>query len=57
MVGPTPLELHLGTVDLLADGDGSLVIYSTEVSPDDAKPVFDAAIASGVEGLKAYLEG
>lgn len=55
--GPMPLEFHLGTVDVLPDDDGSLVIYSTEVIPDDAKPVFDAAIASGVEGLKAHLEG
>lgn len=55
--GPMPLEFHLATVDVLPDGDSSLVIYSTEVIPDDAKPVVDAAIASGVEGLKAYLEG
>ncbi|MGQ0618260.1 MAG: SRPBCC family protein [Acidimicrobiia bacterium] len=54
--GPMPLEFHLGTVDVLPDGDGSLVIYSTEVSPDDAKAMIDPAIAGGVEGLRAHLE-
>lgn len=54
--GPMPLEFHLGTVDVLPDGDGALVIYSTEVKPDDAKAVFDPAVAGGVDGLKAYLE-
>ncbi|MGE3795769.1 MAG: SRPBCC family protein [Dehalococcoidia bacterium] len=55
--GPMPLQFHLGTVDVLPDGDGSLVVYSTEVVPDDAKPLFDPAIAGGVQGLKNYLEG
>lgn len=55
--GPMPLEFHLATVDVLPDGDGSLVIYSTEVVPDDAKPLFDSALASGVEGLRDFLAG
>lgn len=55
--GPMPVEFHLGTVDVLPDGDGSLVIYSTEILPDSAKPLLDPSIASGVQGLKAYLEG
>lgn len=55
--GPMPLELRLGTVDVLPDGDGSLVVYSTGVMPDDAEPLLDPAIASGVQGLKGYLEG
>jgi len=54
--GPMPLDFHLGTVDVLPDGDGSLVIYSTEVSPDEAKAIVDGVIAGGVEGLKAALE-
>jgi hypothetical protein len=55
--GPMPLEFHLGTVDVLPDGDGSLVVYSTDVLPDDVKPVFDPAISDAVEGLKRFLEG
>lgn len=54
--GPMPLEFHLGTVDVLPDGDGSLVVYSTEVKPDEAKAMIDPAIAGGVEGLRAHLE-
>lgn len=55
--GAMPVEFHLGTVDVLPDGEGSLVVYSTEIRPDDAKAVVDPAIAAGVQGLKAYLEG
>lgn len=54
--GPMPLDFHLGTVDVLPDGDGSLVIYSTEVSPDGAKAMIDPSIAGGLEGLKSHLE-
>ncbi len=54
--GPAPLEFHLATVDVLPDGDGALVVYSTEVVPDEAKALFDPAIAAGVAGLKAHLE-
>jgi carbon monoxide dehydrogenase subunit G len=54
--GPLPVSFHLATVDVLPDGDGSLVIYSTDVTPDDAKDLIDPAIAAGVAGLKAHLE-
>lgn len=55
--GPLPVSFHLATVDVLPDGDGSLVIYSTDVAPDEAKDLIDPAIAAGVRGLKAHLEG
>ena len=55
--GPMTLDFHLGTVDVLADGDGSLVIYSTDVGPDESKAVIDPAIAAGLDGLKRHLEG
>ena len=54
--GPMAVEYHLGTVDVLDDGDGSLVIYSTEVKPDDMKAMLDPAIGGAVQGLKAALE-
>lgn len=54
--GPLPVEFHLATVDVLPDGDGSLVVYSTDVLPDSAKDLIDPAIAAGVQGLKAHLE-
>lgn len=54
--GDMPLEFHLGTVDVLADGDASLVIYSTDLSPEEAKGPMDGAIAEAVAGLKHHLE-
>lgn len=54
--GPMPVEFHLGTVDVLPDGDGSLVIYSTEIVPDDAKALLDPVIGGGLQGLKSTLE-
>jgi hypothetical protein len=47
---------HLATVDVIEDGDDSLVIYSTDVSPDELAPVIDEALAGLVEALKEYLE-
>lgn len=51
-----PVEFHLATVDVLPDRDGSLVIYSTDVLPDEAKEPMDAALAQGLAGLKTHLE-
>ena len=51
-----PVENHLGTVDVLDDGDGALVVYSTEVSPDSLADLMRPAIEGGVQGLKAKLE-
>lgn len=53
---PFPVESHLGTIDVL-DVDGSaLVIYSTEIRPDELAAVMGPSIEAGVEGLKAYCE-
>ena len=54
--GPMVPEYHLGTIDVLPDGDGSLVIYATEVLPDAAKQMIDPTIAAGVAAIKAHLE-
>lgn len=51
-----PAEHHLGTVDVLEDGDGSLVVYSTEISPDSLADVMGPAVEGGLQGLKAHLE-
>lgn len=53
-----PVEHHLGTVDVLEDGAGaSLVVYSTEITPDSLAGVVGPSIEGGVQGLKAHLEG
>lgn len=51
-----PVESHLGTVDVLEDGDGTLVVYSTEVTPDSLAGLMGPAVEGGVQGLKALLE-
>lgn len=57
ITGGMPVEHHLGTVDVLEDGDGALVVYSTEVSPDSMGELMGPAVEGGVQGLKAHLEG
>lgn len=52
-----PVEFHLGTVDVLEDGDGSLVVYSTEIAPDSLADLMRPAIEGGLQGLKAHVEG
>lgn len=54
--GDMPVEHHLGTIDVLEDGDGSLVIYSTDVTPDEVAGQMNGALAQGLEGLKQHLE-
>lgn len=53
-----PVEHHLGTVDVLEDGaDASLVVYSTEITPDSLADLMSPAVEGGVQGLKTHLEG
>jgi len=54
--GAVPVESHLGTVDVIDDGGSSLVIYSTEVSPDEVADTLGPAIEDGLRGLKSYCE-
>lgn len=52
-----PVKHHLGTVDVLEDGaDRCLVLYSTEITPDDLADVMGPAVEAGVQGLKEHLE-
>ena len=55
--GPMPVESHLGTVDVIEDGDAAFVVYSTEVTPDTLAAVMGPSIEAGVAGLKAFCEG
>lgn len=54
--GPMVPEYHLGTIDVLADGDGALLIYGTEVLPDAAKAMIDPSIEGAVASIKAHIE-
>jgi uncharacterized protein YndB with AHSA1/START domain len=54
--GPVPLEHHLATVDVIDDGDGSLVVYSCDVRPDPLGPAMQQTLDAAVSGLKRHLE-
>lgn len=54
--GDMAVDTHLGTIDVLEDGGGSLVVYSTEVSPDEVADTMGPSLAEGLEGLKQHLE-
>jgi len=51
-----PVAFHLGTIDVLDHGDRSLVIYSTEIAPDEVAGTLGPAIDDGLRGLKMYCE-
>lgn len=51
-----PVQSHLGTVDVLDDPDGALVIYSTEIAPDELAEQVGPLIEDGLTGLKQHLE-
>jgi hypothetical protein len=51
-----PLDFHLATVDVLEDGVGALVIYSSDVEPDEVADAMGPLFESGLDGLKARLE-
>ncbi|MFD2474241.1 SRPBCC family protein [Amycolatopsis silviterrae] len=54
--GDLPITEHLGTVDVLEIDPGrSIVVYSTEISPDSLADAFDAAISEAVAGLPGHL--
>ena len=56
ITGPLPVKYHLGTMDVLEDGEpGCLIVYSTEISPDPMAFVLDGVISEGIENLTRML--
>jgi hypothetical protein len=53
---PMPLGYHLTTVDVFEDGDGTFLVFSCEVEPDDAKALMDPVYGGLVEALKVRAE-
>lgn len=56
VAGDVPLESHLGTVDVLEDGEGALAIYSVDITPDELAETFDPAVKDAIAGLKELAE-
>ena len=54
--GPMVPEYHLATVDVIETGDETLLIYSTEIKPDEAAPIFAGIVKGAAEGIKSYVE-
>jgi len=49
-------QSHLGTVDVLEQGSSCLVVYSTEVTPDELADTLGPAVEDGIQGLKQHFE-
>jgi hypothetical protein len=56
IIAGLPLESHLATIDVLEDGAGTLVVYGTDVKPDELADTFRGALTAGLDGLKAHAE-
>ncbi|MCI3270689.1 MULTISPECIES: SRPBCC family protein [Streptomyces] len=52
---PSPIEYHLGTIDVLPDGDGSRVVYSQEILPQNLAPIVERAVGEGIAGIARYF--
>jgi hypothetical protein len=52
---PEDIQYHLGTLDVLPDDAGSLVIYSQEILPDSLAPHVGPAVEGGIGGIARYF--
>ena len=55
--GGIECESHLATVDVIDNNGGCLVMYSTDVKPDEMADMVGPALEGGVQGLKELCEG
>ena len=53
---PIPVEFHLSTIDVLEDGDGSLIVYGVDVRPDMLKDILAPTSSGATAAMKAYFE-
>jgi Polyketide cyclase / dehydrase and lipid transport len=53
---PIPVEFHLSTIDVLEDGDGTLIVYGVDVRPDMLKDILAPTISGATAAMKAYFE-
>ena len=53
--GDVPVDDHLGTIDVIAIPHGCVVVYSTEVLPDEIAPIIGPAVADAVRTLATRL--
>jgi carbon monoxide dehydrogenase subunit G len=53
---PVPVEMHVSTIDVLPDGDGTLLIYGVDVKPDELAGILAPAIQGAAAGIKKHVE-
>ena len=53
---PIPVEFHLSTIDVLEDGDGTLIVYGVDVRPDMLKDILAPTVAGAAKGMKKHFE-
>lgn len=51
-----PVDSHLATIDVLEDGATCIVVFSTDVKPDDVGSMMAGVLSDGLQGLKKYVE-
>ncbi|MGH8977063.1 MAG: SRPBCC family protein [Acidimicrobiia bacterium] len=54
---PVPLEHHLATISVEADGEGSLLTWAYDVRPDEMASAFGPVYEQSVQAIKAKFEG
>ena len=54
--GPLPVEYHLATIDVIEDGEMSLLIYAAEIKPDSFKDFMDGLLGGLAQQLKTAAE-
>ncbi|HLY84633.1 MAG TPA: SRPBCC family protein [Acidimicrobiales bacterium] len=54
--GLVPVESHLGTIDVIEHGPESIVVYSTDVTPDTFGSTMQTTIDAATKALKEHLE-
>jgi hypothetical protein len=53
---PIPIEFHLATIDVLPEGDGTLLVYGVDVRPDGLKDILAPTISGAAKGIKKHYE-
>jgi mxaD protein len=52
VVGGVPLESHTATISVEPDGEGSLVIWAYDVTPDEMAPIFGDTYKGALAALE-----
>lgn len=54
---PEPITYHLGTLDVIEDGAGSLVVYGQQIEPDTLASDVGPAVGGAIEGIRKRFGG